>query len=297
MPTCSLLKWDSNFSDLSGPQKRKVRQDKTPFHPCMNDEAHYLIPRLHLPVAPLCNIYCKFCNRKISLNDTKTRCPGLAGRILTPDQALKKTRQFLDRFGSSGIIGIAGPGDPLANQETFKTFELIRKAFPEAAFCLCTNGLNLLGSIKKLNALKIKHLSISMNGLLPEIVAKITPWVKVNGRIIKGEEGARVLIENQLAGIRAAVSCYMFVKINTVVIPRINGFHVERIAETVKKLGVGLFNPVPLIQGDDWGKEDLPSQNYMTALQNKCESFLPVFKKCRQCRADAEGIPGKEACQ
>ncbi len=296
MQICSLLKWGSNSSNFSGPQKRKVRQDKIPFHPCMNEEAHYLIPRLHLPVAPLCNIHCRFCNRKISSTETGTRCPGVANKILTPQQALKKTGQFFKLNGNCSIVGIAGPGDSLANRETFQTFKLVREAFPDAGFCLCTNGLNLPCSIKMLRELKVKHLSVTINGVLPEIVSKITPWVKLNGRIIKGEGGARILIKNQLAGISAAVSHDMFVKINTVVVPRINGFHVEKIAETAKRLGAGMFNPMPLIQEGNWKKEDLPSQNYMTDLQNRCELYLPVFKKCCQCRADAEGIPGKEIC-
>ncbi len=295
MQTCSLLKWDSNSKGLSGQQERKVLGGKIPFHPCMDDEAHYLVPRLHLPVAPLCNINCRFCNRRVS-SDDKIRGPGLTSRILTPEQALEKTKQFFNCFGSSGIIGIAGPGDPLANQETIKTFELIRQVFPKARFCLCTNGLNLPGSIKMLRDLNFQYLTVTVNGLIPDIVAKITPWVNMNGHIIRGVKGARILIENQLEGIRAALSCGMFVKINTVVIPDINGLHIEKIAETIKMLGAGLFNPVPLIPGSNWKEANVPSQNYMKKMQDRCGTHIRVFKKCKQCRADAEGIPGKEEC-
>ena len=28
------------------------------------------------------------------------------------------------------VIGIAGPGDPLANEETFETFGMVKKEFP-----------------------------------------------------------------------------------------------------------------------------------------------------------------------
>ena len=96
---------------------------KAPFHPCMNNDAHDKVARIHLPIAPECNIQCRFCSRKITPHDTKTKCPGRATRILTPAQALEKARAFRKKWGPDSIIGIAGPGDPLANPETFETLE------------------------------------------------------------------------------------------------------------------------------------------------------------------------------
>jgi len=37
----------------------------TSAHPCFNEKAHFSTARIHLPVAPKCNIQCNFCNRKI----------------------------------------------------------------------------------------------------------------------------------------------------------------------------------------------------------------------------------------
>ena len=34
-------------------------------HPCFNDEAHDSKGRIHLPVAPKCNIQCNFCEHKM----------------------------------------------------------------------------------------------------------------------------------------------------------------------------------------------------------------------------------------
>ena len=265
-----------------------------PFHPCMHEAAHEQIARLHLPVAPHCNIHCRFCERKISPVETGSVRPGITAGILPPEQALIKAGKFLDQWGPESIVGVAGPGEPLANPETLETFELIRKQYPEARLCLCTNGLNVCDSLETINKLQIKYLTVTINGVQPEVVAKIQPWIKKDGRIIMGEEGASLLIESQLEGVKAAVLSNIFVKINTVVIPDINGSHVEAVARTVRKLGAVLLNLMPLIPGGKFKDMGRPSHSFMKDLQKKCEPIIPVFKKCRQCRADAEGIPGKE---
>ena len=33
-------------------------------HPCFSKDAHKKYGRIHLPVAPRCNMQCNFCNRK-----------------------------------------------------------------------------------------------------------------------------------------------------------------------------------------------------------------------------------------
>ncbi len=41
----------------------KQVQEKIQQHPCYSKEAHQYA-RMHLPVAPACNIQCNYCNRK-----------------------------------------------------------------------------------------------------------------------------------------------------------------------------------------------------------------------------------------
>ena len=49
------------------------------------------------------------------------------------------------------VVGIAGPGDPLANPErTFRTFDLIAESCPDVTLCLSTNGLALPDHIERL---------------------------------------------------------------------------------------------------------------------------------------------------
>jgi nitrogen fixation protein NifB len=191
-------------------------------------------------------------------------------------------------------VGIAGPGDPLANQETFETLRLIRNRYPTVRLCLCTNGLNLPDSLSTLRQLNVQHLTVTINGVKPDIVARIQPRVRKGRQCLGGKDGARMLIGNQLEGLERAAALGMFVKVNTVVVPEINGQHVEEIARTVADLGACVYNPMPLIPRGSFKHMARPSQSLMKELRKRCGSILPVFSKCKQCRADAAGIPGKE---
>ena len=92
-------------------------------HPCYNEEAHHTFARMHIPVAPRCNIQCNYCNRKFDCcNESR---PGVTSEVLTPEQAVEKIRNVKERIPNLSVIGIAGPGDPLANEETFRALELI----------------------------------------------------------------------------------------------------------------------------------------------------------------------------
>ena len=53
----------------------------TSAHPCYSEKAHFTTARIHLPVAPRCNIQCNYCIRKL---DKCEHRPGVAGAILNP---------------------------------------------------------------------------------------------------------------------------------------------------------------------------------------------------------------------
>ena len=116
--------------------------EKVKNHPCYSEEAHHHYARMHVAVAPACNIQCNYCNRKYDCaNESR---PGVVSEKLTPEQAAKKVLAVASTIPQMTVLGIAGPGDPLANpQKTFKTFELISKVAPDIKLCLSTNGLAL----------------------------------------------------------------------------------------------------------------------------------------------------------
>jgi nitrogen fixation protein NifB len=263
-------------------------------HPCMNEKAHHQVPRLHLPVAEKCNTRCGYCERQISEDVDSVIAPGVSAAVLTPEQALAKTRAFLNQWGKGSVVGVAGPGEPLANDQTLETLRLIRVEYPEITLCVCTNGLNLPDRCAALKALGVQHISVTINGFDASIVTRIQPMVMKNGRVYTGSDAAQVLIQNQTEGLMAAVQAGMAVKVNCVVIPEINGDHVAGVARKVSDLGGHVFNPMPLIPRGRFRDMCPPDERYMGRLRSVCGEILPTFHQCKQCRADAEGIPGKE---
>ena len=76
------------------------------------------------------------------------------------------------------VLGIAGPGDPLANPaKTFKTFELVAQQAPDIKLCLSTNGLALPKYVDTITKYNIDHVTITINMVDPAIGAKIYPWI------------------------------------------------------------------------------------------------------------------------
>lgn len=263
-------------------------------HPCFGGN-HQKHGRMHLPVAPRCNISCGYCERRHDCaNESR---PGITSRLLTPDEAIERVRLVMSSpsVGSSiTVVGIAGPGDPLANEETFTTFELVKKEFPSLSLCMSTNGLLLPDAIDRLNQIGLHSLTVTVNALDPEVGARIYRWVDYRGRRLRGKVGAACLIRNQLKGIRRAAESGMMIKINTVLIPGINDDQIPAIARTVKSLGAMIMNIMPVIPQGAFAHVPPPSEEYLRIVREVNQQVIGQFSHCRQCRADAVGLIGQD---
>ena len=171
-------------------------REKVQNHPCYSEEAHHYFARMHVAVAPACNIQCHYCNRKYDCaNESR---PGVVSELLTPDQAVKKTKAVAANIPQMTVLGIAGPGDPLANPErTFETFRRLSAEAPDIKLCVSTNGLTLPMHVEELSKHNIDHVTITINCIDPEVGAKIYPWIYWNNRRIRGKAAARILIQQQ----------------------------------------------------------------------------------------------------
>ncbi|MEM2943182.1 MAG: nitrogenase cofactor biosynthesis protein NifB [Methanomassiliicoccales archaeon] len=264
------------------------------YHPCYNETAHRHCARMHVPVAPRCNIQCNYCNRRYDcMNESR---PGVTSEILSPMQAIDKIRYVKQRMPHLTVIGIAGPGDPLANEETFETLGGIKKEFPDLVLCLSTNGLLLPKFVDRLATLGVKFITVTVNAIDPQIAEKIYDFVILDGKVYKGVEGARILIENQLHGIELASKSGMLVKVNTVMIPGINDAHIPEIAKKLRELGAYIVNIIPLIPipGTKFGQLRAPTPKERKMLQDLCEDTIQQMRHCRFCRADAIGLLGED---
>jgi len=266
------------------------KRKKTYGHPCFGGD-NSRNGRIHLPVAPRCNIQCGYCTRKHDcVNESR---PGVTSRIQTPAEALETVRTVMadPKFGPViKVVGIAGPGDPLANEETFETFRLIGEEFPHLIKCLSTNGLLLPGKTDQLQEIGLQSLTVTLNALDPKVGARIYSHILYSGERYSGTEAAEILIFNQLEGIAWAVDSGMTVKVNTVLIPGVNDHQVPLIAEKVKELGAFVMNVMPLIPQAKFAGVAPPSPDFLEQVRSANEQIIGQFRHCRQCRADAIGL-------
>lgn len=265
-------------------------------HPCFGGD-HSKAGRIHLPVAPGCNIKCGFCERKFDCaNESR---PGVTSRVLTPEQAVERVGQVKRHMELKGgarlrVIGIAGPGDPLANPKTFETFRKVREQYPGMTLCLSTNGLLLTEHLDKLIRLGVHSITVTINALTPKTGAAIYEWVSFHGERIYGEEGASLLIKRQLDGVRFAAAAGMLVKVNHVYIPGVNDHESLDLAVKVRELGATMMNIIPIIPLGRFQGIEPPSAVTMEMLRNQAELILSQARHCKQCRADAAGVVGQD---
>jgi nitrogen fixation protein NifB len=260
-------------------------------HPCfsLTPEGHARSGRLHLPVSPGCNITCGFCKRDFNAIDHR---PGVARGLLTPEQAVAVVDRALELCPSITVVGIAGPGDTLLTDHAIHTFELIHARYPHLLNCLSTNGLLLPEKVDRVVAAGVKTITVTVNAVDPALLARICPSILYQGRRISGEEGATLLINNQLTGIRQAAALGAVVKVNTVLVPGINDHHVGTVAQTVVAAGASVINVIPLIPQHEFADVPAPDAGLLARTRQEAEQHLTVFTHCQRCRADACGIPG-----
>ena len=275
-----------------------VTSERIKKHPCYNAKACFHYARLHLAIAPRCNIQCNYCNRKY---DCANECrPGVTSERLTPEEALLKTRIIHSKMKNLSVVGIAGPGDPLANpEEVFRTLRLINAEFPDLELCLSTNGLNLPNYIDDLVVCGVRYVTITINAIDPNIGEKIYSWINDDHVIKRGKIAAEVLWHNQSIGLQELARKNIIVKVNTVLIPGINDHHIPEIAHTISKLGAYIHNIIPLIPVQDtlFAKCQIPSHALVKKLQDTCKKDILVMKHCQRCRADAVGLLNQDCSQ
>ncbi|MBN2738368.1 MAG: radical SAM protein [Spirochaetales bacterium] len=263
-------------------------------HPCFNKDSAQKYIRIHLPVAPKCNIQCHYCNRKYDcVNESR---PGVSSGILSPHQALYYYKEMKSRYEHITVAGIAGPGDSLANPDkTLLTLDLIKKEDPDINLCLSTNGLKLPEYCHDLAQIGLSHLTVTINAVDPLVGSKIYRWVRLDSKRYMNQEAAEVLLDRQLAGVEAAVIAGITVKINTIILPGINSDHIPEVAKKMGQLGATLHNCLAFIPVAETPFENVeaPSHSFVAKIREKTGKYIPQMTHCGRCRADAMGLIAK----
>lgn len=260
-------------------------------HPCFNAGVKGKYGRVHLPVAPKCNIKCNYCNRKYDcVNESR---PGVSSTTLTPEQAAVYMEKVLAVEPRISVAGIAGPGDPFANADrTLRTMYLLREKYPGLILCLSSNGLGLAPYVDEIAAVGVSHVTVTVNGIDPEITRRIYSYVTDGKVIYRDLQAAELLLARQLAAIEKLKAAGIKVKVNFIVIPGINDHHAEDTAAFMARMGVDLFNCMALLPsaGTPFAGVREPGMKTMNRLRDACARHLPQMRHCRRCRADAVGL-------
>ena len=207
-------------------------------HPCLSAQAHFRYGRIHLPVAPRCNIRCGYCDRRYDCaNESR---PGVTSEVISPEAALDRVERALRLDSRLRVAGVAGPGEPLANPATLETLRLIHARFPRLLLCLSTNGLVLSDALPELLDCGVSTLTVTVN---------------TRSVVCAGE--------------------------------------IEGIACWAARAGAAVMNLMPLIPQAGFRDNEPPSRALLEALRARARVHIPQFTHCRQCRADAVGVPGE----
>jgi nitrogen fixation protein NifB len=281
-------------SDMAPDVWNKVKD-----HPCYSQDAHHYFARMHVAVAPACNIQCHYCNRKYDCaNESR---PGVVSEQLTPELAARKVVWVASQVPQLSVVGIAGPGDALADpRKTFETCERVAEALPDIKLCLSTNGLALADCVEEIKAHGIDHVTITINAIDPAVAERIYAWVAYDKKRRTGRDAAAILIERQLLGLDMLVAAGILVKVNSVMIPGINDDHLKDVNAELKSRNVFLHNIMPLISdpahGTHYGLTGQrgPTPVELKSLQDDLADGANLMKHCRQCRADAVGLLGDD---
>lgn len=276
--------------------------EKIKDHPCYSEEAHHYFARMHVAVAPACNIQCNYCNRKYDCaNESR---PGVVSERLTPDQALRKVIAVASEVPQLSVLGIAGPGDACYDwKKTKATFERVAREIPDIKLCISTNGLALPDHVGELADMNVDHVTITINMIDPEVGAKIYPWIFYDHRRYTGVEAARILHQRQMLGLEMLTARGILTKINSVMIPTVNDEHLIEVNRWVKERGAFLHNVMPVISDPAHGThfgltgQRGPEAVELKALQDSLGGGAKLMRHCRQCRADAVGLLGEDRGQ
>ena len=262
-------------------------------HPCYAESRKFLWARIHLPVAKICNVKCIFCDHSVG-SSCHTSKPGFAGTLMKPNEAIYRAQVEIEKDRNLRIVAVSGPGEPLANEETFTTLEGIRRLNEEINFCLSTNGVLLEDCAVRLKELGVSSISVTVNAAFPETAARVYEWARIDRKVLRGSEMGEIIIRKQLAGIARAVKMGMIIKVNTILIPDYNGDEISHIAKQIAQSGASLQNIVPLILCGENQDLRAPTTKEVDSARSIASKHLRQFTHCKQCRSDVVGIPGQD---
>lgn len=246
----------------------------SPTHPCFGSASRRGEGRMHLPVAPRAVARSRFAP------DTPQVSPAL---VATPDEALAMLDRALADGAPISMVGITGPGDPMATPEAaLRTLRLVRDKYPDMPLCLTTLGLGIGTVAGELAAIGLSHVTVLVDAVSAEVAQGVYAWIRPSTRTMPLPLAAQVLVDGQRRAVTALVEAGLTVKINTTVHAGVNAEHVETIAQTMAALGATIMTVVPFWPGGENGAAQ-PDMDLLAAVREKAARHLALTPSWGEC--------------
>jgi nitrogen fixation protein NifB len=239
-------------------------------HPCFADLNQKSSGWIHLPVAPACNIECRYCCRKLD--------HARPGALLSVDEATGSVQTLMDNGESVTGAAISGPGEPLANAATYAVLRRLNWKFPDLSLGISTNGLLLPERVEQLQTAGVRSISVTINAFSAETAKKIYSQILYRGRRYAIADSAEFLLKNQWQGLMLAVDAGMPVTVNTILIPDVNENDILEIARKAGNMGVRLMEINPLEPHAEFKDITPPDKETLALLQGRCSPFIAQAK-------------------
>ena len=249
-------------------------------HPCFGLASRSRVGRLHLPVAPRANSRSKFSGS------------AAIQPAMLPDEALRWLDRTIADGSEIGVVGITGPGDPLAAPApTLRTLRLVREKYPKISLCLTTCGLGAAPLAGELAEVGLSHVTLLVDAVDPAIAEKMYAWIRPSTKTLPLEEAARILVDEQFAAIKAFKAAGIPVKVNTTVYPGYNADHLEAIASTVAGLGADIMAVVPFWPGEAVGEfPAVPDMDLLETVRDRAGLHMDLMPAWEACGESLVGL-------
>lgn len=264
-------------------------------HPCFDEDARSRTARVHLPVAPRCNVQCNYCNRKFDCVSESR--PGVSSTVLSPEEAADYVDRVRAEVPNLAVVGIAGPGDPFANAtKTLASLALVKERHPDLLLCVSSNGLEVPAHLDAIAELGISHVTITMNTVDPDVAGQIYRWVRDGREILRGRAAGELIIARQAEAIAGLKARGVTVKINTILVPGVTLDGIADVARVAAELGADTMNNLPLypVDGTPFGELRAPDPAEIATARQAAEAHIAQMTHCQRCRADAVGMLGDD---
>ncbi|MFR3922967.1 MAG: nitrogen fixation protein NifB [Dysosmobacter welbionis] len=204
-----------------------------------------------------------------------------------PEAALDRVERALRLDSRLRVAGVAGPGEPLANPATLETLRLIHARFPRLLLCLSTNGLVLSDALPELLDCGVSTLTVTVNTRSVVCAGHLPDGGRQRGCRSHGSLSLR-----SAGGRGQGRRSRTYGENQHRRHPRRRTGEIEGIACWAARAGAAVMNLMPLIPRPIFGAVS-PQPGAPGGAARRARVHIPQFTHCRQCRADAVGVPGE----